>query len=109
VVDDRRLDDHAGVELLLHRAPLALEPGPAQGQHGVALGRLGLEDVDQDLSPMFSWAGLSALRPYSSRLLTTPSDLAPMSTRISSLSMRTTLPSTTSPCLRLRISVGPAR
>ena len=49
-------------------------------------------------------AAISVLRPYSSRLLTTPSDLAPMSTRISSLSMRTTVPSTTSPCLRLRIS-----
>ena len=53
---------------------------------------------------MLSCGCVSALRPYSSRLLTTPSDLAPMSTRISSLSMRTTVPSTTSPCLRLRIS-----
>ena len=43
-------------------------------------------------------------RPNSSRLLTTPSLLAPMSTRISSLSMRTTLPSTTSPCLKLLMS-----
>ena len=49
-------------------------------------------------------AAISALRPYSSRLLTTPSDLAPMSTRISSLSMRTTVPSTTSPCLKLLMS-----
>ena len=53
---------------------------------------------------MASWGWVSVLRPYSSRLLTTPSDLAPMSTSISSLSMRTTVPSTTSPCLRLRIS-----
>ncbi len=29
VVDDRRLDDDPGLELLLHRAPLALEPGAA--------------------------------------------------------------------------------
>ena len=53
---------------------------------------------------MLSCGCVSVLRPYSSRLLTTPSDLAPMSTSISSLSMRTTVPSTTSPCLRLRIS-----
>ena len=53
---------------------------------------------------MLSCGWVSVLRPYSSRLLTTPSDLAPMSTRISSLSMRTTVPSTTSPCFRLRIS-----
>src|SRR4030067_948815 len=53
---------------------------------------------------MWSWGGGSVLRPKTSRLLTTPSDLAPMSTRISSLSMRTTVPSTTSPCLKLRIS-----
>ena len=46
----------------------------------------------------------SAWRPNSSRLLTTPSLLAPMSTRISSLSIRTTLPSTTSPCLKLLMS-----
>ena len=46
----------------------------------------------------------SVLRPNSSRLLTTPSLLAPMSTRISSLSIRTTVPSTTSPCLKLLIS-----
>ena len=30
VVDDRRLDDHARLELLLHRAPLALEAGAAE-------------------------------------------------------------------------------
>ena len=46
----------------------------------------------------------SPWRPNSSRLLTTPSLLAPMSTRISSLSMRTTWPSTTSPCLKLLMS-----
>ena len=48
VVDDRGLDDEAGLELLLHRAPLALEAGAAQGQDDVALLRLGLEDVDED-------------------------------------------------------------
>src|SRR3954463_8292581 len=48
VVDDRRLDDDAFLELLLHRAPLALEAGASQGQDDVALGRLRLEDVDQD-------------------------------------------------------------
>ena len=32
VVDDRRLDDDARLELLLHRAPLALEAGAAQRQ-----------------------------------------------------------------------------
>ena len=48
VVDDRRLDDHAALELLLHRAPLALEAGPPERQDDVALLRLGLEDVDQD-------------------------------------------------------------
>ena len=48
VVDDRRLDDHAGLELLLHRAPLALEAGPAEREDDVALLRLGLEHVDED-------------------------------------------------------------
>jgi hypothetical protein len=47
-VDDRRLDYHARLELLLHRAPLALEAGPPQGQDRVALLGLGLEDVDED-------------------------------------------------------------
>ena len=47
VVDDRRLDDHARLELLLHRAPLALEAGAAQREDRVALLRLGLEDVDE--------------------------------------------------------------
>src|ERR1700741_3536218 len=48
VVDDRRLDDDARLELLLHRAPLALEACPPQRQDHVALRRLGLEDVHQD-------------------------------------------------------------
>ena len=48
VVDDRRLDDDARLELLLHRAPLALETGAAERQDDVALGRFGLEDVDED-------------------------------------------------------------
>ena len=30
VIDDRRLDDESRLELLLHRAPLALEPGAAE-------------------------------------------------------------------------------
>ena len=51
VVDDRRLDDDARLELLLHRAPLALEAGAAERQDDVALGRFGLEDVDQDRVP----------------------------------------------------------
>src|SRR6185295_5922763 len=33
VVDDRGLDDDASLELLLHRAPLALEPGAPQREH----------------------------------------------------------------------------
>ena len=48
VVDDRSLDDDARLELLLHGAPLALQAGAAERQDDVALGRLGLEDVDQD-------------------------------------------------------------
>ncbi len=48
VVDDRRLDDDARLELLLHRAPLALETGAAEREDDVALGRLRLEDVDED-------------------------------------------------------------
>ena len=48
VVDDRGLDDDALVELLLHRAPLALEAGSTQREDGVAVGRLGLEHVDED-------------------------------------------------------------
>src|SRR4051794_7912377 len=48
VVDDRRLDDDARLELLLHRAPLALEARAPQREDRVALLRLGLEDVDED-------------------------------------------------------------
>ena len=48
VVDDRRLDDDARLELLLHRAPLALEAGATEREDDVALRRLGLEDVDED-------------------------------------------------------------
>jgi hypothetical protein len=48
VVDDRRLDDDARLELLLHRAPLALEPGTPEREDDVALGRFGLEDIHQD-------------------------------------------------------------
>src|SRR5258706_509351 len=55
---------------------------------------------------MFSAGWPSPCRPNNSRLLTTPSLFAPMSTRISSLSIRTTVPSTTSPCLKLLISVS---
>ena len=51
VVDDRRLDDDARLELLLHRAPLALETGAAERQDDVALGRFRLEDVDEDRVP----------------------------------------------------------
>src|SRR5438132_731865 len=49
MVDDPRLDDLAGVETLLHGAPLPLEAGTPQGQHGMPLGRLWLQDVDQHL------------------------------------------------------------
>src|ERR1700741_2837169 len=48
VVDDRGLDDDARLELLLHRAPLALEPGAAKREDDVALRRLRLEHVHQD-------------------------------------------------------------
>ena len=106
VVDDRRLDDDARLELLLHRAPLALESGAAERQDDVALGRLRLEDVDEDGVTDVELGWPSPWRPNSSRLLTTPSLLAPMSTRISSLSIRTTVPSTTSPCLKLLMSVS---
>ena len=51
VVDDRRLDDDARLELLLHGAPLALQAGAAERQDDVALGRLRLEDVDEDGVP----------------------------------------------------------
>src|SRR3954471_21017471 len=48
VVDDRRLDDAARLELLLHGAPLALETGTPKREDDVALLRLGLEDVHED-------------------------------------------------------------
>ena len=48
VVDDRGLDDDARLELLLHRAPLALETGAPQGEDRVALLGLRLEDVDEN-------------------------------------------------------------
>ena len=51
VVDDRRLDDDARLELLLHRAPLALEAGTAERQDDMAFRRFGLEDVDEDGVP----------------------------------------------------------
>ena len=47
VVDDRRLDDDARLELLLHGPPLALQAGAAERQHDMAFGRLRLEDVHQ--------------------------------------------------------------
>ena len=43
-----RLDDVARVELLLHGAPLALKAGAAKREHGVAVGRLRLQDVHED-------------------------------------------------------------
>src|SRR6185295_13430214 len=51
VVDDRRLDDDARLELLLHGAPLALQAGATQRQDDVALRRLGLQDVHEDRVP----------------------------------------------------------
>ena len=48
VVDDGRLDDDSRLELLLHRAPLALEAGASERQDDMSFGRLGLEHVDQD-------------------------------------------------------------
>ncbi len=48
VVDDRSLDDDALFELLLHRAPFALEAGPPEREDDVPFGRFGLEDVHQD-------------------------------------------------------------
>ena len=48
MVDDRRLDDRARLELLLHRAPLALEAGAAEREDDVALLALRLEHVDED-------------------------------------------------------------
>src|ERR671919_773347 len=50
VVDDPGLDDLARIEALLHRAPLALEASAAQREDRVALRRLRLEDVDEDLA-----------------------------------------------------------
>jgi hypothetical protein len=47
VVDDRRFDDDARFELLLHGAPLALETGAAERQDDVAFRRLRLEYVDK--------------------------------------------------------------
>jgi hypothetical protein len=48
VVDDRGLDDDASLELLLHRAPLALETGTTQRENRVALLRLWLEHIDEN-------------------------------------------------------------
>ena len=51
VVDDRGVDDDAGLELLLHRPPLALEPGSAQRQDDVAFLGFRLQHVDEDHVP----------------------------------------------------------
>ena len=48
MVDDRGVDDDPRLELLLHRAPLALEAGAAEREDDMALGRLRLQDVDED-------------------------------------------------------------
>ena len=48
VIDDGRLDDDARLELLLHRAPLALEAGAAEREDDVALGRFRLQHVHED-------------------------------------------------------------
>jgi hypothetical protein len=59
VVDDRGLDDRARVELLLHRAPLALEAGTSQREHRVALVGLRLEHVHEDrVADGQLWLGL---------------------------------------------------
>ena len=51
VVDDGCVDDRPRLELLLHRAPLALEPCASQGQDRVALLRFRLQDVDENHVP----------------------------------------------------------
>src|SRR5258706_7097044 len=51
LVDGGDVDDDARLELLLHRAPFALEAGAAQGQDDVTLGRLGLEHVHEHHVP----------------------------------------------------------
>ena len=48
MIDDGGLNDGAGVELLLHRAPLALHAGAADRKHNVPILRLWLHDVDED-------------------------------------------------------------
>jgi len=47
VVDDRGVDDRAGLELLLHRAPLALKTGAAEREDHVALRGLRLQHVHE--------------------------------------------------------------
>ena len=47
VIDNGGLDDGACVELLLHRAPLALHAGAADREHNVPIFRLWLHDVDE--------------------------------------------------------------
>ena len=110
VVDDARLDDLPGVEAPCIARHLRSRPARrAAARDGMALRRLRLEDVDEDLVPdrqpgRASSPSRGPRRLISSRLETTPSLFPPKSTRISSGSMRTTVPSTTSPCLRLLTS-----
>ena len=57
MIDDGGLNDGASVELLLHRAPLALHAGAADREHNVPIFRLWLHDVDKDgVTDGESWA-----------------------------------------------------
>src|SRR6185436_10979546 len=80
VVDDRRLDDDARLELLLHRAPLPLEAGPAQRQDGVTLRRLRLEHIDED--GVADRKGLLALATVASEELAVADDALALRTDI---------------------------
>ena len=57
VINDGRLNDRPCVELLLHRAPLALEAGTSNGEDDVSVFRFWLHDVDEHgVADVEGWA-----------------------------------------------------
>ena len=106
VVDDRRLDDRARLELLLHRAPLALESGAAEREDDVALRRLRLEHVHEDrVADVERGLGL-AVAPEELAVADDAFALGADVDKDLVLVDANDGPSTTSPCLKLLMSVS---
>ncbi len=100
VVGDFGLDDLVRLVELLQSTPALLLPRPVDRDDRVTFLVLGLDDEDEDgVADRESLPFSSLVRLENSRDGTMPSDFDPMSTRISSRSIRMMTPSMTSPYL----------